>query len=378
MPKINTTIGSAIIFAMLLNASNAGADDGLIGGILKGVGRATGIKPLEKIGTELDNGSRDFKDKVPIYRDVEEGGSRAVRETFKWIENNPEKALAIAAVVVVGWAACADGCTFVAGILVDGSTVGAGSGTLAIPIVATTFGDDSSKKPVPSLPTNQTIENKNTDSEPQKDYLSPTKVYPKYYSNADHPSPKGLSNAIPRISYRTLHDRFTDILLDFSYPSETAAPRVPTATDPAGGIFTSPRKTAAPDAKALYGDSARRIHAGTDYLMRPGDKVYATMSGTVTSTTGRTETGFSFVTIRAFDGTEARLLYVDIDPSVKVGNKVEAGQSVLGMAADLSRAPDYKNVPNHVHADYTDRHGRRFDPFLNMYVEESHKVSAGK
>jgi hypothetical protein len=218
----------------------------------------------------MDNASRDVKKNVPVYKEIEEGVSRPVRETFKWIENNPDKAAIIAGVIVVGWAACVDGCTFVAGIVVDGSTVGASGGAIAIPIVATTFGGPEkspprSGGPEKSAPPPSTAEPKQ-DQKPvsgsDKDVLTPNKIYPKYYSEKEYPSPGGMKNAIPKVGYRSLSDKFTDAILHFSYPSQNAVPRIPTEKDPAGGIFTSPRSDLVPkDAETLYGKgNARRMH----------------------------------------------------------------------------------------------------------------------
>src|SRR5262249_23209125 len=150
--------------------------------------------------------------------------------------------------------------------------------------------------------------------------------------------------------------------LTFSYPNAEAKPRLPTPSDPAGGIFTSPRNTNDPDANTLYGvGNAGRVHGATDYLLAPNMPVYATMTGIV-DRIGDTGTGFKLVQIKAFDGTVARELYVD--PIVQKGDKVTAGETMVGHSVQLSTYPGYANVPNHVHCDYIDRNGRKFDPFL--------------
>lgn len=56
---------------------------GFIGGVIQDVGKATGIKPLEKGGKELDNAHRDIKNAVPPYKAIEEGASSFVRERFR-------------------------------------------------------------------------------------------------------------------------------------------------------------------------------------------------------------------------------------------------------------------------------------------------------
>lgn len=72
---------------------------GLIGGIVRDVGRISGIRPLEKAGIELDNASRDFKDAVPLYGAIEEGASKLVREGFRDICAAPFQAMTNAVIL---------------------------------------------------------------------------------------------------------------------------------------------------------------------------------------------------------------------------------------------------------------------------------------
>jgi hypothetical protein len=93
------------------------------------------------------------------------------------------------------------------------------------------------------------------------------------------------------------------------------------------------------------------------------------MTGTVTQAQPLSDGhGLKMVVITAQDGTEARLLYVEPDPAVVIGKKVDAG-SPIGVSQRLSIKPEYKNTPNHVHIDFTDAKGRKFDPYSNIVVE---------
>jgi len=111
--------------------------------------------------------------------------------------------------------------------------------------------------------------------------------------------------------------------------------------------------------------------------MAPGTPVVATMTGVV-ERIGRTETGLPLVEIKAFDGTIARELYVEPPPSIKKGVSVTAGDTLIGRASNLAQVKEYVSVPNHVHVDYTDRKGRRFDPFLNVYIENAPPAAEAK
>jgi hypothetical protein len=379
MPK--QPLGLALSVGLCLYSPAAPAG-GLLGDAIGWVGDRTGVKPLSKLGTELDNASRDIKKAVPVYKEIEEGVSRPVRETFKWIEKHPEEALIIAGVIVTGWAACVDGCTLVAKIVVDGQTLGEVSGaTVSIPIVVL----DPFKKPDRDEPRRSDSPNGQAPTPASvpataeaKDPLNPEKSYPRYYSKVEYPSPNGLKDYIPKISFKSLDQKFLDVLLTFSSPAADAKPRVPTASDPAGGIFTSPRNLISRDAEALYGKgNTGRLHGATDWLMAPGTPVVATMTGVV-ERIGRTETGLPLVEIKAFDGTIARELYVEPLPSIKKGVSVTAGDTLIGHASNLAQVKEYVSVPNHVHVDYTDRKGRRFDPFLNVYIENAPPAAEAK
>lgn len=55
---------------------------GLLGDFVQGVGRATGIQPLERLGQGLDDAHRDIKEAIPPYKQIEENGSEFVRKRF--------------------------------------------------------------------------------------------------------------------------------------------------------------------------------------------------------------------------------------------------------------------------------------------------------
>jgi uncharacterized membrane protein len=55
---------------------------GLVGGLVRGIGKATGIKEITKAGEELDNAHRDIKNEIPPYKAIEEETSAFVRKRF--------------------------------------------------------------------------------------------------------------------------------------------------------------------------------------------------------------------------------------------------------------------------------------------------------
>ncbi len=65
-----------VFWSMFMSAVLA---DGLFGGLVKGVGRATGVKPLEDLGRNMDAEHKRFKDNNQIYKNIEEGASGAVQ-----------------------------------------------------------------------------------------------------------------------------------------------------------------------------------------------------------------------------------------------------------------------------------------------------------
>lgn len=81
MLKLNKISYFTIGFIISLISSN-GSAQGLIGGAIEGIGRATGIQPLEDLGRNADAEHRRIKDHNPDYRAVEEQGSEIVRRQF--------------------------------------------------------------------------------------------------------------------------------------------------------------------------------------------------------------------------------------------------------------------------------------------------------
>lgn len=73
-------VSTAAATLMLLAAPPAHAQ-GLIGDFFEAVGRTTGIKPIEDLGRNADAEHKRFKDANPVYKVVEENGSRAVSDT---------------------------------------------------------------------------------------------------------------------------------------------------------------------------------------------------------------------------------------------------------------------------------------------------------
>lgn len=73
----------SLFLTMVLSTIAAHAEaGGLLGDLVKGVGHATGIQPLEKAGQELDNAHRNIKEAIRPYKAIEEGGSDFVRKRF--------------------------------------------------------------------------------------------------------------------------------------------------------------------------------------------------------------------------------------------------------------------------------------------------------
>lgn len=73
----------SICALMILGISGyARGDCGVLGCVLEGVGRATGIKPIEDLGRNADEELRKIKEHNPGYKAVEEGATEAVKRPF--------------------------------------------------------------------------------------------------------------------------------------------------------------------------------------------------------------------------------------------------------------------------------------------------------
>ncbi|CAE6967988.1 hypothetical protein [Paraburkholderia domus] len=204
--------------------------------------------------------------------------------------------------------------------------------------------------------------------------------YPGRYSRTEHP--KGVKDTHPVVTYKRLDQRLGEVFDHFAAPTSSALIRLSRVDDPEGGELTSPRRVlddpqkkndANERAVSAWGkDDARRVHGGFDFLAAPGEPIVATMSGTIAPPVNL-EYGLKGVTIIAPDQTEARVLYIDSAAQLKEGMHVEAGRTLLGHAQNLAYNPHYAHIPNHVHTDFIDGHGRRFDPWSHDVVDE-HKL----
>jgi hypothetical protein len=79
--KMNNSLSGLILLLCLAFSSNI-YSQGLLGSILQGAGRATGVKPLEDLGKNADAEHKRFKENNPVYKNVEETASEFVRNPF--------------------------------------------------------------------------------------------------------------------------------------------------------------------------------------------------------------------------------------------------------------------------------------------------------
>lgn len=72
------------IYALIIFGASgyAHGDCGLVGCVLEGVGRATGIKPIGDLGRNADEEHRRIKEHNPDYKAVEEGATELVKRPF--------------------------------------------------------------------------------------------------------------------------------------------------------------------------------------------------------------------------------------------------------------------------------------------------------
>jgi len=118
-----------------------------------------------------------------------------------------------------------------------------------------------------------------------------------------------------------------------------------------------------------------RPHMGVDIADRPGQPVGSTVSGTVVSSgnpvysPGRVKehpkkAEYTSVSVRTDNGFLVKHFYVD--PGVRVGDRVEAGQAI-GTAQNLGHA--YPGITNHVHVEVWDGN-KRVDPTPGLYPSQ--------
>lgn len=428
VPVASSVLACAVLLALGSIPSPAGA--GEVGRALKGLGKVTGLKPLEKAGEEAERTWDKTKKEIPVIQDIQHLTTDQIRDAGRWAEDHPEEVLAIAAVVAVGWAACIDGCTLIAGIALEGAQAGGaaailpvgaiaigdkpddGSGVRAIPPPPTTHdeaadpvaadttatsaaaappaisaGSDaqpvSSTSPVvastgqlTSTATGNGSAIAQVPATPGAVVATSTVPYVKQGLKAEYPRYISLSDTgsgAPTIVYRSLDQRLAEATNQFSVPVYPALVRLPNeSADPAGGTFLSRRNYLGTGAEAsaaaeAFGTAARRFHGGLDFLAVSGQPIMAPMSGKIGRVNIDAGHKLKGIEIISEDGTTARVLYVAPSPDLKNGEIVVAGQTRIGIAADISNA--YKGVVNHVHVDFTDIYGRRFDPWTNAVLD---------
>jgi hypothetical protein len=107
-------------------------------------------------------------------------------------------------------------------------------------------------------------------------------------------------------------------------------------------------------------DGGARKHGGFGFKVPAGSRVPSTVTGRVTAlgtvygrprTAVRTEPTYRYVEVTTPDRLATRHFYVE--PTVKLGDEVEAGSSILGTAQNLSKRYDDK-MTNHVHVEVRD------------------------
>lgn len=308
---------------------------------------------LPKAGGDVAKGTEAVK------QGVQHLGREINKEAIKLgesIDENKKTIAAVAIVATVGWAACADGCTFVGSLIAGGA---------AIPVVVTDANspdDRDSNSGGGSRNTGEGADN----SDPSSSYKpNVVEEYPPGFSKVNYP--KGVA---PKMVYRSPRDDLGSIFNEFAFPTAQAVIRYPTISDPAGGVMESPRSGLPNGYSEKFGPEARRVHAGIDFLTFPGESVFAPMSGKIETVKPMTnKNGLQMVTIRAQDGTLARTLYVQPNETIRVGSAVKAGVTVIGTAQNIAAAYNLDSTPNHIHVDYTDYKNRRFDPWTNKVVD---------
>jgi murein DD-endopeptidase MepM/ murein hydrolase activator NlpD len=98
-------------------------------------------------------------------------------------------------------------------------------------------------------------------------------------------------------------------------------------------------------------DGGKRVHEGADYVAAPNATIYAPITGIVTKIgyAYAKQTTLTFVELtNQATALVSRVLYVD--PSVTVGQQVEAGKPI-GFAENLQKR--YRGITNHVHVQIT-------------------------
>lgn len=90
----------------------------------------------------------------------------------------------------------------------------------------------------------------------------------------------------------------------------------------------------------------KRKHEGVDYVVTPGEDIFAITSGTIRI--GNVYRGSKQMKLIEITGPEYRVKQMYVNPTVKNGDTVEAGQKI-GTAQDVSKYHNSENMKPHVH-----------------------------
>jgi biotin carboxyl carrier protein len=162
------------------------------------------------------------------------------------------------------------------------------------------------------------------------------------------------SDAAPRDAGEAIADRITQSMgdlpdwggLDENSPAAQPTPQL---------LFPGRRiRGSDPQGSGAYGASRRNnqgaySHEGVDIVYQPGETVTAPISGTVG------KIGFPYDP----QDPKKEIIVTSIDPTVKEGDSVTAGQTPLGISQDL--APAFPGITNHVHVEVS-QGGHKVNP----------------
>jgi hypothetical protein len=313
---------------------------------------------------------------VPVVGGVGRVGAEAFGEIATYVVEHPEILLYVGAAYGIGWAMCSGGCPTL--LSLTWQDAGGGVATLGL----YTWGTDkpeSASAPghaetndKPSGPAESTSDERVASGRAPAMVGATETVYPPYYNRTQ------FDTQPPRASrYVSLDEQVGFSIHEFAPPVYPAIVRVQTGSEApwpgrpwdVGGEFSSSRSSGVPSSVIAMGSGMRRLHGATDFLARPGQGVFAPLSGTVIQVGEYPAgSGYKTVTIETADGTSARTLYLDSNVLVSPGSPVLAGRTQLGVSKDIQLLPQYKNTPRHVHVQFEDSYGRRFDPFTASRV----------
>ncbi|WP_162913285.1 peptidoglycan DD-metalloendopeptidase family protein [Rhodospirillaceae bacterium SYSU D60014] len=109
-------------------------------------------------------------------------------------------------------------------------------------------------------------------------------------------------------------------------------------------------------------DGGKRQHQGVDIIAEPAATVVSAVSGTVTKIgyPYGDDLSYRYVEVTTEDGYVVRHFYVSPADGLKVGDRVEAGRTQIGVSQDLGTR--YEGITNHIHIEVRDPSGRVIDP----------------